>query len=416
MRKHIIFFISCISFVHVFSLPIDPNVVAGTMSSRSGRINEMNMEVSDRAIVNWKSFSIASNESVKFFQPSQTSAILNRVTGKVTSELLGKLEANGSVFLINPQGVIIGKDAVINAGSFLTSTLDIADSDFLKQIYKFSKSQEGAIINYGTIQTTSGDITLLGRKIENHGKLESNSGCNIALAEEVLLTGEDEKIIIRVKLLDENDASFTNLGEIQAIKTEIKSSGNAYGLAINLDGQINKPSVVSEGGRFYLLSDKGKVNITGNIQNNEIVLQGKDIAIKKDAQIEATDNGSINIIAEKRLNMEGSCIAKGGEINIQKLKEPLSFWHHGKMDVSAKRAGNINIEPAHFKNNGLLLADSKEEGGNITIKAETIIDMQKAKISASSQSNTGGIIDVQAEGRFFTSGSYLAKGQKKEER
>ena len=409
--KGYVFFLLFISSCNLFSLPTNATVVSGTLQSIKETAQKMNYTVSDRAIVNWKSFSIAANESLQFSQPSEQSIILNRVTGNETSEILGKLQANGHVFLINPQGVIIGKDAVINAGSFLISTLDIADNDFLQQHYKFSKASEGVIINYGTIKTTIGDITLLGRKIENYGRLQSNKGCNIALAEEVLLTNEDEKIIIRAKLMEEKEGGFTNLGEIQTLMAEIKASGNSYSYAINLGGKLAKPSVISEKGKFYIVADAGKVDVTGDVRNNSVFIEGKDVTVQKEAQIEAIDAGGICITATDKLNIDGKCFAKEGNVTIQK---PLLFWLNGQIDVSANEAGSINIQAYNFYNTGVLRADSNvKPGGNINIKAEEIIETQSAKLSTCSTLSVGGVIDVQADDRLYTSGSYIAKGLQK---
>ncbi|WP_035774747.1 two-partner secretion domain-containing protein, partial [Asaia astilbis] len=59
-----------------------------------------------RGVVNWQSFSIASGHSVQFENGS--GATLNRVTGAQMSELQGHLGATGSLYLINPNGVVIG--------------------------------------------------------------------------------------------------------------------------------------------------------------------------------------------------------------------------------------------------------------------------------------------------------------------
>src|SRR5260221_700342 len=82
----------------------------------------LNITTSDQVILDWNSFSIAAGETVKFSQPSSASAVLNRVTGSEMSQIMGMLQANGKVYLINPNGLIIGRDAVINTASFIAST------------------------------------------------------------------------------------------------------------------------------------------------------------------------------------------------------------------------------------------------------------------------------------------------------
>ena len=50
------------------------------------------------------------------------------LSGGPISSLDGLLSATGSVYLINPSGVIIGKDGVVKVGgTFAASTLDVDD-------------------------------------------------------------------------------------------------------------------------------------------------------------------------------------------------------------------------------------------------------------------------------------------------
>ena len=79
---------------------------------------------SSKAIVDWSSFSIGQGGTVQFDNGS--GATLNRVTGTSVSSIDGLLSATGSVYLINPNGVIVGKTGVVNTGgSFVASTLDV---------------------------------------------------------------------------------------------------------------------------------------------------------------------------------------------------------------------------------------------------------------------------------------------------
>src|SRR6185503_10237690 len=92
------------------ALPKDPHVVSGKVSTHVVQPGHLEIQAGHQAIVHWSDFSIAQNEKVHFVQPSSTSAILNRVQSHTPSHLLGQLLANGKVYLINPQGVIIGKE------------------------------------------------------------------------------------------------------------------------------------------------------------------------------------------------------------------------------------------------------------------------------------------------------------------
>ncbi len=71
-------------------------------------------QTSDRAIIDWKGFSIGAGERVDFSQPTARAAVLNRVTGSEASDIRGTLTASGRVFLMNPNGIVIGASGVID--------------------------------------------------------------------------------------------------------------------------------------------------------------------------------------------------------------------------------------------------------------------------------------------------------------
>ena len=82
--------------------PTGPTPVTGVstisgLGTSSVTVNTNNA----KAIINWQSFSIGGAETTRFTQPSAASAVLNRVTSTQASSILGSLQSNGQVFLIN---------------------------------------------------------------------------------------------------------------------------------------------------------------------------------------------------------------------------------------------------------------------------------------------------------------------------
>ena len=92
--------------VQVPGLP--PNTLA-TVNMRALEIHN-----APNTVINWQSFGIDVNAVTSFVQQSAQSAVLNRVVGQELSSLLGRLESNGRVYLLNPNGVIVGQGAVID--------------------------------------------------------------------------------------------------------------------------------------------------------------------------------------------------------------------------------------------------------------------------------------------------------------
>ena len=77
-------------------------------SARSGSVTNINQST-NKASINWQTFSIAPAETVNFNQPSIYSITLNRVVGNESSLIPGALNATGRVYLINSNGILFTK-------------------------------------------------------------------------------------------------------------------------------------------------------------------------------------------------------------------------------------------------------------------------------------------------------------------
>src|SRR5262249_54359624 len=119
------------------TLPTGLQVAAGQASAQT-QGNVLTVTNSANAILNWQSFSIGAQNSVRFVQPGASSQVLNRVTGNDPSAIFGSLSSNGRVWLINPNGVLFGQGARVDVAGLVTSTLNIANEDWLAGRYVFS--------------------------------------------------------------------------------------------------------------------------------------------------------------------------------------------------------------------------------------------------------------------------------------
>ena len=137
-------------FHSLFSLPVNPVTVMGSAEHmRSG--NELSVIASDGSLIEWTSFSIDQNETTRFSLPNQSSTVLNRVVSQIPSQILGKLESNGQVLLINPNGVIFGKESQINVHHLIATTFDLNEG---------IKNKMGTIEHFGEIRSLGGTIEL----------------------------------------------------------------------------------------------------------------------------------------------------------------------------------------------------------------------------------------------------------------
>jgi len=135
----IVLLLSLSTITPAYCLPQDEQVVSGTATFDRSTSDTLNVNTpSDKLIVNYSSFDIARQETVNFNQPSSSAVALNRVTEGVNpTQILGSLNANGRIFIINQNGVLFGQGSRVDAAALVASTLDIKNEDFLAGKYSF---------------------------------------------------------------------------------------------------------------------------------------------------------------------------------------------------------------------------------------------------------------------------------------
>lgn len=141
-------------------LPTGGTVVKGSASIESGPSSVTVTQTSATGIVDWNTFSIGAGNAVRF--DNGAGSTLSRVTGNVTSEIDGELTATGTLYLVNPAGVVVGPSgSVFTGGSFIASAHDISNDQYLKSgAIEFSGASDAEVINAGTITSANGDITI----------------------------------------------------------------------------------------------------------------------------------------------------------------------------------------------------------------------------------------------------------------
>lgn len=258
----------CVAFAN----PVGGNVIAGSAAISSTGNTLTVRQGTDRAIINWQGFSIGAGELTKFVQPNAGSAVLNRVVTGNPSALLGRLEANGKVFLINPNGILVGGGAVINTNSFVASTLDVSNAQFMAGgDLNFAGTSKAAITNLGTIKAQGGDVFLIAHSVENTGSIDAPGGvAGLAAGGDVLLkhTG-DERLFVRTTVATPDSAGATgveNSGVIAAVQAELRAAGGSmYGLAVNNSGAVHAAGITERDGRILLTSDAGDIRNSGTL-------------------------------------------------------------------------------------------------------------------------------------------------------
>ncbi|MBI3237126.1 MAG: filamentous hemagglutinin N-terminal domain-containing protein, partial [Chlamydiales bacterium] len=384
-------FLNCLLFFFIakaLAQPVDPVVVSGEAQFSSPALQQLSIKASHKAIINWKEFSIGLSELTQFIQPSKDSLVLNRVVGNEVSHILGRLEANGHVFLVNPQGIFFGKEAIIDVGGLTASTLAISDESFLKgEFYQFQKVSDQGIINYGTIRSAGGEVTLLGYQVVNEGKIEAKGGrISLGAGEEIILKPKGkQRIFIKPQPSEKKEeVGVHNLGKIEALKVELRSDGNPYKYAIRHEGVIDALQIQENGGEVFLTANKGKNQISGIItaasqekKGGEIYLLGERIEVTKKARLNASGK-------------EG-----GGKILIGGSR------HGADPDLPHAKLTFIE-EDAHMEANAL----EQGTGGEIVLWSdEATYFYGKMEARGGSKGGNGGFVEISSKKGLFPRGS-----------
>jgi len=396
--------ITLLSYLMLFLTTSFANPTGGTVThgnatmDQNGNVLTIN-QGTDRLIMGWNSFSIGAGETTRFVQPSSSSMALNRVNGGTQSLINGRLEANGGVILINPAGIIVGNSGVVNVNSFIASTRDVTDSEFLSgKSMKFEGNSEASIQNLGTIHAESGDIYLIAHSIINSGTLSAEKGTvGLAAANEVLLQpAGDEKLSILSQ--EASGGKIVNSGTIRAVTAEIKAAGNPYAVAINLDGVIETHTHPTSGA-----SPKVTIRATqGDIQmrsGSKITANGKSTA----GQVTIQTIGSLEIggtvLATSSAGTGGTINLLGENIHLDStaVVDASGFLGGGKIFVGGDYQGGKNAN-VHYSDTPLPTA-------------QTLQVDQGAKLSADATSKgNGGVVIQWSDGTTVSSGSVSVQG------
>jgi len=151
------------------TLPTGAQVVQGQAALSQVGSTLTVQQASARLVTNWDSFDIGQSALVRFVQPSSSAVALNRVLSGDATQILGSLQANGQVFVINPAGVLFGRSARVDVGGLVASSLAMADADFMAGRTVLAGSG-GPVENLGQIQAGA-YVALIAPQVRNGGAL-----------------------------------------------------------------------------------------------------------------------------------------------------------------------------------------------------------------------------------------------------
>jgi filamentous hemagglutinin family protein len=252
------------------TLPTGAQVTAGQATvSQQGQVLTVN-QGSQRAAINWQTFSVGANATVQFAQPNAHAVVLNRVTGSEGSVINGALRANGQVFILNPNGVLFGRQAQVDTAGLLATTLNLSDADFLAGRRQLSGAG-GAVVNQGQLNAADGGyIALVGQQVRNDGQITARLGTVVLASGNKVTLNFSGDSLVGVSV---DEAAFNALvangGLVQAdgglVILSARAASGLLDTVVNNTSEIRAHTVSNQRGRIYLLGEDGAVEVSGHL-------------------------------------------------------------------------------------------------------------------------------------------------------
>ncbi|MGU7779743.1 two-partner secretion domain-containing protein [Burkholderia sp. PU8-34] len=279
---------------NAYALPTGGEIASGKAdiaTSADGKSMSINQHT-DKLITNWQDFSVSGGERVSFQQPTHQSIALNRVIGTNGSQIHGQIDANGRVFVVNPNGVVFGAGAQVNVGGLVASTKNVSDADFLAGTYRFSGASAQSVENAGTITAAErGSVALLGARVSNTGVIRAQAGRVALGAGNAFNVNFDGDGLLTLQVEGgAMDAQAHNGGLLTADDGEVlitaRAAGNLLNAVVNNSGTIEAQGLNAQDGKIVL--DGAQVQVGGklNAAGGSVTTRGEQVAVSTDAQVD----------------------------------------------------------------------------------------------------------------------------------
>jgi filamentous hemagglutinin family protein len=250
--------------------PTGGQVTAGAGSiAQTGNITTITQSTPNLSL-SWKSFNIAPAETTNFVQPSAAAVAVNRISDINGTQILGHLNANGQIYLINPNGILFGQGSQVTVGGLVASTLNMSDASLNSTSRNFAGPGTGNIVNQGTINGNY--VALIGNTVSNQGVINAQLG-SVALGagNAVTLTFNGNNLVNMQVEGSVLNSLAENGGLIQADGGYVIMSAGAkdalLASVVNNTGVIEARTVQNQNGTIMLLGGMttGTVNAGGTL-------------------------------------------------------------------------------------------------------------------------------------------------------
>ena len=433
-----------VGIVHAQDFPKDGVVKLGAVDftvdadKKTMRINQK----TDKLIIDWHRFDVGSGKHVVFNQPGRESVVLNKVLSDFFSDIRGEISANGSVFLINPNGIVFGQSSRVNVGSLLASSKPVSHDDFLSGgPMQLTGAGNAGITHLGSITAHGGgSVILVADNIKSYGSIQADRG-SVALASGKTITvslAGNSLIDLQVEGATLNPLIETT-GLLRAHGGQVLLKGPAKdamsALVVNNRGVIEANSldgksgtIVLDGGNFGHVQVGGRLTATGGdtMAGGTISVIAKSPSIHPYADIDtrgAPGQTGLLSIAAHNVNVAGDDSETGATLSASVLNKNLATTNvalispygnvainapvqwNGATSLTLQAARDVEFNaPVIAHGDGAGLA-AKTLGGDLRINARMTLAGDNAALALIARSdfdlNNGVTIELSGKGTTY---------------
>ncbi len=342
-----------------------------------------------KSILTWQTFNISETTDLRFDQKGNRDwTVLNRVLDTTApSRILGSITADGSVLVINRNGIIFGGTSQVNVGSLVASTAAISNDQFngngiysavVNGVYAPSFTGAGGAIvveagaqiatNTPTSVTQGGGyVLLMGTSVSNAGMITTPRGqAELAAGDSFSLRpglSADSNLISTTRgneiLPTINTGSLSggvsNTGFIYAQQGDITLAGSS----IVQNGALVTTSTVNTRGSIHLLDSR--YDIAGSI------ILGSNAYTAVLPELDSTDTAT---------NTQRSTLISQSTTANASRKDPLRTEYFYNLSLLDDRLDQGRIEivtggTVNFQGGSLTQA----QGGQVVVQASTAVNV-----------------------------------------
>ncbi|MEH2224455.1 S-layer family protein [Nostoc sp.] len=372
-------------------------------------------------------FSVPNGSTTLFNNSLDIQNILTRVTGKSNSNIDGLIRANGkaNLFLLNPNGIIFGKNASLNiGGSFVATT---ANAIGFGNLGFFSASNPEAPSPLLTVNPNALLFNqIAAAPIQNSSTApaggtpggEDALGLRVPDGRSLLLVGGD------IKMNGGGLNAFGGLVELGGLAGAgtVGLNGDGNNLSLSFADSVERSDVFLSNGALVnvIAGDGGSIAV--NARNLEMTAESALFAgIDSGLGSDNSQAGNISVHATGAINLNNSQIfnyvqpearGQGGDVNISASTLRLEGGAQiGTSTFGTGKGGNLSVDAqdvqiigtsADSQFRSALLAEalpnSTGDAGDITLRTNTLLVRDGAEVSASiAGAGKGGNLSVDAQ-------------------